>query len=107
MPKNEIQEIHTLDPVSSLREVWPHEAHDFTPWLVEHIGMLNKALNMELEVLEIEKTLPGAGRVDIYSRHANTGEIVLIENQLGGRMIHTVSDCWGMLPRRKPISWYG
>lgn len=83
MSKNEVPEVHPLDPVRSLWEVWPHEAYDFTPWLVKEIGMLNKALNMELEVVETEKTLPGAGRVDIYAKQANTGEVVLIENQLG------------------------
>ena len=79
MPK-----IHPLDPVKSLWDVWRHEAYNFTPWLGEHIGLLSKALNMELEVVETEKTLQGAGRVDIYAKQANTEEIVLIENQLGG-----------------------
>ena len=84
MSENEMPKIHPLDPVKSLWDVWRHEAYNFTPWLVEHIGMLSKALNMELEVVETEKTLQGAGRVDIYAKQANTGEIVLIENQLGG-----------------------
>lgn len=83
MPENEIPKIHPLDPVKSLWDVWRHEAYNFTPWLVEHIGLLSKALNMELEVVETEKTLQGAGRVDIFAKQANTGEIVLIENQLG------------------------
>lgn len=84
MSINEMPKIHPLDPVKSLWDVWRHEAYNFTPWLVEHIGLLSKALNMELEVVETEKTLQGAGRVDIYAKQANTGEIVLIENQLGG-----------------------
>ncbi len=83
MPENEMPKIHPLDPVKSLWDVWRHEAYNFTPWLVEHIGLLSIALNMELEVVETEKTLQGAGRVDIYAKQANTGEIVLIENQLG------------------------
>ncbi len=83
MPKDETSKIQSLDLVRSLWEVWPNEAHDFTPWLVRHIGRLNKALNMELEVVQREKTLQDAGRVDIYARQANTGENVVIENPLG------------------------
>ena len=83
MPEKETPEIHPLDPVGRLWDVWAHEAHNFTPWLVEHIGMLNKALNMELEVVQREKPLPLAGRVDIYAEEANTKEKVVIENQLG------------------------
>lgn len=59
MSINEMPKIHPLDPVKSLWDVWRHEAYNFTPRLVEHIGMLSKALNMELEVVETEKTLQG------------------------------------------------
>lgn len=80
--KKETPEIRSLDPVGSLWEVWAHEAQNFTPWLSENIGRLNKALGMELEDVKIEKTLPSAGRVDIYARQAGTKEGVVIENQL-------------------------
>ena len=33
-----------------LREAWPHEAADFTPWLAEHISELGNALGLELEL---------------------------------------------------------
>ncbi len=75
--------IEELKPVS-LREAWPNEALHFTPWLAEHIGRLTEVLNMRLERVQREETLPGgAGRVDIRARQAETDAIVVIENQLG------------------------
>lgn len=32
----------------SLREVWKHEAYDFTQWLQENIDALNTALGLNL-----------------------------------------------------------
>ena len=57
-------EIQSLKRVS-LREAWPHEAHDFTPWLAKHIDRLGDKLDLRLEEVQVEVTLPGAGRVDI------------------------------------------
>lgn len=75
-------DIQSLEPVS-LREPWPDEARDFPPWLAKHIDRLGDALNLRLERVRKEVTLPGAGRVDIRARQAETDAIVVIENQLG------------------------
>ena len=73
-------EIQPLEAVS-LREAWPNEASDFTPWLVENIGLLGERLHLELVRKEV--TLPGdAGRVDILAQQLGTGANVVIENQL-------------------------
>ena len=74
-------EIHALTPVS-LREAWPDEARDFTPWLAGHLELLGTELALDLEEPQVEATLPGAGRVDIIARQAGTDAIVVIENQL-------------------------
>jgi hypothetical protein len=37
-------EINALEPVS-LRQVWPDEARDFTPWLAAHLHLLGAELN--------------------------------------------------------------
>ena len=66
-----------------LREAWPDEARDFTPWLANNIDLLGDKLDLKLEKVKTEVTLPGAGRVDIYARQANTDAKVVIENQLG------------------------
>ena len=75
-------EIHSLQPVD-LREAWPNEAQDFTPWLAEHLDRLGAELNLDLEQPQKEAILPGAGRVDILAKQARTDATVVIENQLG------------------------
>ena len=75
-------EIHSLRPMN-LRDVWPHEAHDFTPWLAEHLDWLGDALGLELELVRTEVSLPHVGKVDILARQTETGAKVVIENQLG------------------------
>ncbi len=77
MPK-----IMALEPVS-LRDVWPNEAQDFTPWLANHLQLLGSKLNLVLELVDPEVTLPGAGRVDIIAKQVSTEAKVVIENQLG------------------------
>jgi hypothetical protein len=32
------------------REVWKHEAHDFTPWLIENADQLAEALGIEIGI---------------------------------------------------------
>ena len=74
-------EIQPLKPVS-LREAWPDEAGHFTPWLASHIDQLGSKLDLRLEAVHVEVTLPGAGRVDMCAKQAETGARVVIENQL-------------------------
>ena len=74
-------EIHALETVS-LREAWPDEARNFTPWLAGHLELLGAELALDLEQPQVEATLPGAGRVDILARQSKTGASVVIENQL-------------------------
>ncbi len=75
-------EVHALEPVG-LRDLWPHEAYDFTPWLAENLSLLGVELNLLLEREGEEVYLPGAGKVDILARQATTHARVVIENQLG------------------------
>ena len=63
-----------------LRDVWPHEADDFTPWLVENIRELGNALGMDLEV-DAQEASVGSYSLDILARDGN-GRQIVIENQL-------------------------
>ena len=65
----------------ALREVWPDEARDFTPWLAEHIAELGDALGFSLETVEPESRV-GRRSLDILARDTSSGHTVIIENQL-------------------------
>lgn len=38
----------------SARLGWPHEAHKFTPWLAENVGLLGEAVGLSLGLRERE-----------------------------------------------------
>ncbi|MGI6078471.1 MAG: DUF4268 domain-containing protein [Fastidiosipilaceae bacterium] len=63
-----------------IREIWQHEAADFTTWLAANIDYLNDKLGFALNVLETEKQI-GSFNVDIYCEDEQ-GNSVIIENQL-------------------------
>ena len=64
----------------ALREVWPHEARDFTPWLAENIDVLNGAIDLSLSIVEREQAA-GDFSVDLVAED-ESGGVVIIENQL-------------------------
>lgn len=71
--------ISRLDYVS-IREVWQHEAADFTTWLANNIDYINDKLGFTLNALETEKQI-GSFNVDIYCEDEQ-GNSAIIENQL-------------------------
>jgi hypothetical protein len=69
----------------SLRDAWPTEDGNFTPWLAESeaIALLGETLGLELETEAVEHWV-GPFRADILARAADEPEHrVLIENQFG------------------------
>ncbi len=66
-----------------LREVWRHEALDFTRWLArkENIALLSKEVGIDIEVIETEMSV-GRYNVDIYARDTESNKRIVIENQL-------------------------
>lgn len=63
-----------------LREIWKHEAYDFTTWLFENCDVLNDQLGLTITPLEKEKSV-GPFNVDILAEDSS-GRAVIIENQL-------------------------
>ena len=80
--KETMSKLGKLEEVD-IRDVWPHEALDFSKWLAkdENIKELDKILNLSLTDIETEKFV-GSYRCDILARDQFTGKAVLIENQL-------------------------
>lgn len=64
-----------------LREVWPNEAADFTPWLAENLSLLGETLGLDLE-LQTREAPVGEFSLDILARDIGTGRPIIIENQL-------------------------
>lgn len=75
---NEIM-IGRLERVA-LREVWKHEANDFTQWLQNNIDVLNEALDLNLVNVDREQAA-GTFSVDLVAED-DGGGTVIIENQL-------------------------
>ena len=76
------KELSRLQPVE-LRDIWPNEAADFTPWLAEeeNLNLLAETLGLELE-LEAQERDVGDFRADILCLNTEDNSRVLIENQL-------------------------
>jgi hypothetical protein len=70
----------TLERVSA-RAGWPHEAHEFTPWLAENVGLLGEALGLSLELQAREHKV---GRYSLDLLLSDSEErTVIVENQFG------------------------
>ncbi|WP_223426853.1 hypothetical protein [Tateyamaria pelophila] len=65
----------------NLRDAWPHEAREFTPWLAENIEHLSEAIGIPLELTGTEVRVETFS-ADILARNPSDDTIVLIENQL-------------------------
>lgn len=72
-----------LEEIKDLREIWPHEALDFTPWLAEedNMALLADAVGLEITVDEEESPV-GDFSVDIFASETGTDRKIIIENQL-------------------------
>lgn len=72
-------ELGKLEKVS-VREVWPKEAQDFTPWLSQQLPLLSEVLGVPLELLATEHPV-GPFRADLLCQSGSDESRVVIENQ--------------------------
>lgn len=66
-----------LDP----REIWPNEANDFTPWLLENGDLLGDALGLEIELTDREHEV-GDYYLDLIGEDLTNDCPLVVENQL-------------------------
>jgi hypothetical protein len=64
-----------------LRDVWEHEAKDFTPWLAANPDVLGDVLGLEIEFTESEKQV-GPYAVDVIGQDHTHNTVLIVENQL-------------------------
>ncbi len=64
-----------------LRDVWQHEAQDFTPWLAGNLDKLGEALGLDLELQTAEAAV-GSFSLDVLAHDIGSNRPVIIENQL-------------------------
>jgi RecB family endonuclease NucS len=63
-----------------LRQVWEHEAYDFTQWLQENIAELNRTVGLTLVNVDREQAA-GSFSIDLVAEDEGGGTVI-IENQL-------------------------
>lgn len=66
-----------------LRDVWGHEALDFTTWLAEkeNLDVLSEEIGVDIKLIKIEANV-GKFSVDILAEEEASGRKIIIENQL-------------------------
>ena len=64
-----------------VRELWPNEARDFTPWVAQNLDLLGEKLGVQLELVSQEEPV-GPFYLDLLAKNVNDGTLVAIENQL-------------------------
>lgn len=73
-------ELGRLVPVDP-REVWPSEAHHFTPWLLENADVLAQVLGIDIELTANEHPV-GSFALDLIGRDLSNDCVLVVENQL-------------------------
>lgn len=69
--------LESVDP----REIWPDEARNFTPWMLNNAPYLGDILGLEIE-LESREHQVGSYYLDLFGRDVSNQCVLIVENQL-------------------------
>lgn len=72
-------QLERIDP----REVWKHEALNFTPWLESNAERLAEALGIDIEITGSEHPVGGFS-LDLIGKDVTHDKPLIVENQLAG-----------------------
>lgn len=75
--KKDLGKIKKVD----LRSIFADEARDFTPWLLDNVSMLSEKIGIDIANVKKEHDV-GDFSCDITAEDENTGDKIIIENQL-------------------------
>ena len=72
-----------VSAVAAARSVWPHEVHDFAPWLIQNLDLLGRRLGIHLRAAGREVTVgtfsdgfwSSTGRLDGPRKGLGTSEV--------------------------------
>lgn len=79
-----MKKLSKIQKIDDLREIWPHEAKDFTQWLSqeENLDLLGETIGLDILLIECESSV-GGFNVDIFAEeNTQNGRKIIIENQL-------------------------
>jgi hypothetical protein len=71
-----------LEKLPSVKEAWPKEEKNFTPWLADNLSNLGEALGIRRE-LEARERRIGRYELDLLAKDISDETEVVIENQFG------------------------
>jgi len=69
-----------LEPIDP-KAVWPHEAHNFTPWLLQNADTLASVLGLDIDLIAAEHPV-GSFALDLLGRDLTNDCTLIVENQL-------------------------
>lgn len=73
----ELSKLVAIDP----RDVWPQEAYDFTPWLLQNADTLAGVLGIDIELTAAEHPV-GGFNLDLIGQDLTNQCVLIVENQL-------------------------